>query len=107
MPSKTVPIEGHVVTQKEKQLLREENPVEKAHMPVIKPMKLIKVLCNELGCSQRRQKGSHRTLVNAEGTGYASVPIHNKPLRPEIVKNILKGLNLDTEEARKVIEESG
>ncbi len=96
--SKTVPITGHVVTQREKQLLRQDREGAKPTETVVTPRALKNVLTNDLGCEQVRQKGSHVILKRRDENGIIRtgvIPMHDEPLSAKLLRSIMKQLKLD------------
>jgi len=91
--SKTVPITGHVVTQREKQLLRQENPQTKPIYHVVFPEDLVKVLVNKCGCRIKRQTGSHMIIERLENGKSTAIPIHCKEIMPKTLDTIMKQLD--------------
>ena len=57
------------------------------------PKEMIKLL-EQNGFKYIRSNGSHRIYKNLETGKQATVPFHNKPLKPGTEKNILKQAGL-------------
>ncbi len=103
--SKTVPLVGHVVTQKEKQLLRQESPETKPKHITVMPEDLVKVLVNQLGCRIKRQTGSHMIVERPEKGKSSAIPIHCKEIAPKTLDIIMKQLEFRfNEEVRPYLE---
>jgi len=65
--------------------------------PVLKPNEIIKIL-NILGFFEVRQRGSHKRLKHNDGRT-TTIPIHpGKDISPQILKIILKEINVPLEE---------
>lgn len=71
-------------------------------LPVIKAKELEKVLIN-LGFEKIRQKGSHVFYRHLDGR-YTTIPHHpSRDLSPSLLNKILKEIQLDKEEFKKLL----
>jgi predicted RNA binding protein YcfA (HicA-like mRNA interferase family) len=64
-------------------------------LPIIKPRKILKILC-KAGFIEVRSRGSHLQLK--KGNLLVTVPMHNKDLKPETLKSILRQARISIEE---------
>jgi predicted RNA binding protein YcfA (HicA-like mRNA interferase family) len=69
------------------------------YLPSLTPKKLIRAL-ERCGFVFDRQHGSHVILKNYERKATACVPNHNKDLKKETVKGILKQIGMTEEELK-------
>jgi predicted RNA binding protein YcfA (HicA-like mRNA interferase family) len=71
-------------------------------LPVIKPKELERILLI-IGFERIRQKGSHAFYKHLDGR-YTVIPHHpTRDLAPNLLRKILKEINLDIGEFRKLI----
>ena len=68
--------------------------------PVIKPKQLVKVL-KKMGFYEVRSKGSHIQLK--KGNLLVTIPLHNKDLKIETLKSILRQSKLSIEEILELL----
>ncbi len=68
--------------------------------PVIRPRKIIQVL-KKLGFVEMRRKGSHAQFK--KGNLLVTVPIHNKDLKRETLKSILRQAQITIEELQEML----
>ncbi|HEX9975530.1 MAG TPA: type II toxin-antitoxin system HicA family toxin [bacterium] len=68
--------------------------------PVLKPKEIIKVL-EKLGFVKVRSRGSH--LQYKKGNLLVTVPFHNKDLRQETLKSILRQAQLSIEDLNDML----
>ena len=66
--------------------------------PIIKPKKILRIL-HEMGFIEVRSKGSYLQLK--KGNLLVTVPMHNKNLKPETLKSILRQARISIEELEK------
>jgi predicted RNA binding protein YcfA (HicA-like mRNA interferase family) len=64
-----------------------------AHLPQIKPNKLIKLI-QKHGFIIVRQSGSHVILKHSDGR-YTTVPYHNKPIGKGLLRKIIKDTKIN------------
>jgi len=64
-------------------------------LPVLKPAEVVRAL-QRLGFVVVRSKGSHLQLK--KGNLLVTIPIHNKDLKPETLKSILRQAKISIEE---------
>ncbi|MBU1427249.1 type II toxin-antitoxin system HicA family toxin [bacterium] len=64
-------------------------------LPVLKPTEVVRAL-QRLGFVVVRSKGSHLQLK--KGNLLVTIPIHNKDLKPETLKSILRQAKISIEE---------
>jgi predicted RNA binding protein YcfA (HicA-like mRNA interferase family) len=69
-------------------------------LPIIKPRKLLRILY-KIGFIEVRSKGSHLQLK--KGNLLVTVPMHNKDLKPETLKSILRQARTSIEEIEKYL----
>jgi len=67
-------------------------------LPVLKPKEVV-IALQRLGFVAVRSKGSHLQLK--KGNLLATIPIHNKDLKPETLKSILRQAKISIEELEK------
>ena len=66
-------------------------------LPVLKPTEVVRAL-QRLGFVVVRSKGSHLQLK--KGNLLVTIPIHNKDLKPETLKSILRQAKISIEELK-------
>ena len=64
-------------------------------LPIFKPKKLLRIFY-KIGFIEVRSKGSHLQLK--KGNLLVTVPMHNKDLKPETLKSILRQAKISLEE---------
>jgi len=69
-------------------------------MPIIKPRKILKILY-KIGFIEVRSRGSNLQLK--KGNLLVTAPMHNKDLKPETLKSILKQAKISKEEIEKYL----
>jgi predicted RNA binding protein YcfA (HicA-like mRNA interferase family) len=69
-------------------------------LPIIKPRKILKILY-KIGFIEVRSRGSHLQLK--KGNLLVTVPMHNKDLKPETLKSILRQARISKEEIEKYL----
>jgi predicted RNA binding protein YcfA (HicA-like mRNA interferase family) len=69
-------------------------------LPIIKPKKILKILY-KVGFIEVRSRGSHLQLK--KGNLLVTVPMHNKDLKPETLKSILRQARTSIEEIEKYL----
>ena len=67
-------------------------------LPIIKPRKILRILY-KMGFIEVRSKWSHLQLK--KGNLLVTVPMHNKDLKPETLKSILRQARISIEELEK------
>ncbi len=67
-------------------------------IPILKPSQVLKAL-QRLGFIVVRSKGSHLQLK--KGNLLVTIPMHNKDLKPETLKSILRQAKITVEELEK------
>ena len=67
-------------------------------LSVLKPTEVVRVL-QRLGFVVVRSKGSHLQLK--KGNLLVTIPIHNKDLKPETLKSILRQAKISIEELKR------
>lgn len=72
-------------------------------LPVVKANRLEKILLH-LGFQSQRQKGSHKFYRHPDGR-YTTIPHHpRKDLPRELIRTILKQINLSSEEFQELLK---
>jgi predicted RNA binding protein YcfA (HicA-like mRNA interferase family) len=69
-------------------------------LPIIKPRKILKILY-KIGFIEVRSRGSHLQLK--KGNLLVTIPMHNKDLKPETLKSILRQARISIEEIKKYL----
>jgi len=69
-------------------------------LPIIKPRKILKILY-KVGFIEVRSRGSHLQLK--KGNLLVTIPMHNKDLKPETLKSILRQARISIEEIKKYL----
>jgi mRNA interferase HicA len=73
-----------------------------SNLPQVKPRPLVNFF-KKYGFIERRQVGSHKRLVHADGRKI-TVAMHNQPIAPGTFRSILKQANMKQEEFLKLFK---
>ncbi len=71
-------------------------------LPSLKPKEIIKIL-NESGYSEVRQTGSHKHFKKPGKPGIVTVSFHNKDIKQNTLRSIIRQTGLTIEEFIKLI----
>jgi len=70
-----------------------------AHLPILKPAKLVKLI-EKKGFAKDRQSGSHAIFTHPDGR-WTSIPIHRKTIGKGLLRKILRDIQITTKELTK------
>lgn len=71
-------------------------------LPVIKPKEAIRVV-KKIGFILDHVSGSHYVYYNPAKTRRVTIPFHNRPLKRQTLKSIIKDSGLSVEDFKKLL----
>jgi predicted RNA binding protein YcfA (HicA-like mRNA interferase family) len=71
-------------------------------LPSVRPQQVVRAL-ERAGWQRRRTRGSHQYFVHPDKRDAIAVPVHNRDIKPGLLRSILKTADLSREEFRKLL----